>query len=165
MSPSCLQDSQFLVEFYIQHHEDVRQNATNQRYWLQYHLFSEITTPTSSTMTHIIRPSDTSESLAAKSHFVPFCRWLNLTHLDTYLHGPFDFATINGRWTHDRISQDNWKALSTHALQFSTLLPRFDLPSYSIHVDSGVHIAIHNPTLAAALCTAASIDTITFVLP
>ena len=164
MSPSCLQDGRFLVEFYILHHEDIRQNATNQRYWLQYHPFREIITPTSSTMTHMIRPSDTSESLAAKNHLVPFRRWLNLTHSDTYLHGPFDFATINGRRTRDRISQDDWNVLSTHASQFSNLLPRFDLPSYSIHVDSGVHLAIHNPTLAAALCTAASIDT-TPVLP
>ena len=75
MSPSCLQDGTFLVEFYILHHKDVRQNAMNQRYWLQYHPFSDITTPTSSIMTHLIRPSDTSEALAAKSHLVPFRRW------------------------------------------------------------------------------------------
>lgn len=112
----------------------------------------------------MIRPSDTSESLAAKSHLVPFRRWLNLTHSDTYLHGPFDFATINGRRTRDRISQNDWNVLSTHTSQFSNLLPRFDLPSYSIHVDPGVHLALHNPTLAAALCTAASIDS-TPVLP
>ena len=164
MSPSCLQDGKFLVEFYILHHEDVRQNATNQRYWLQYHPFSEITTPTSSIMTHMIRPSDTSEALAAKSHLVPFRRWLNLTHSDTYLHGPFDFATINGRRTRDRIAKANWDILSTHTSQFSNSLPRFDLPSYSIHIDLGVHVVVHNPTLAAALCTAASIDT-TPVLP
>lgn len=164
MSPSCLQEGKFLVEFYILHHEDVRQNAMNQRYWLQYHPFSDITTPTSSIMTHLIRPSDTSEALAAKSHLVPFRRWLNLTHSDTYLHGPFDFATINGRRTRDRIAKADWDILSTHASQFSNSLPRFDLPSYSIHVDLGVHVAVHNPTLAAALCTAASIDT-TPVLP
>jgi hypothetical protein len=164
MYPSCLQDGKFLVEFYILHHEDVRQNATNQRYWLQYHPFSDITTPTSSIMTHMIRPSDTSEALAAKSHLVPFRRWLNLSHSDTYLHGPFDFATINGRRTRDRIAKADWDILSTHASQFSNSLPRFDLPSYSIHIDLGVHVVVHNPTLAAALCSAAS-DDITPVLP
>ncbi len=34
--PSALQDSHFLVEFYVLHPADVRFNATNQRYWLQY---------------------------------------------------------------------------------------------------------------------------------
>ena len=35
MLPACLQDGKFLVEFYTLHHEDIHQNATNQRYWLQ----------------------------------------------------------------------------------------------------------------------------------
>jgi hypothetical protein len=159
MSPSCLQDGKLIVEFYILHHEDVRHNATNQRYWLQYHPFCDITTPTSSTMTHMIRPYDTSKYLAARSRLVPFRRWLNLTHSNTYLHGPFEFATINGRQTHDRVAQTDWDILSTHASQFSNPVPRFDLPSYSIHIDLSVHVIVHNPTQAAALCSAVSIDT------
>ncbi len=63
--PSCLQDERFLVDFYTLHYSDVRYNATNQRHWLQYHMLSNITTPTSSTLTHLIRPSDTSEAHAA----------------------------------------------------------------------------------------------------
>ncbi len=94
--PSCLQDGRFLVEFYALHFDDVHHNACNQRYWLQYHLVGNIATPTSSATTHFIRPSDTSEALAVKQRLVPFRRWLNLTHSDTYLHGPFDFASVNG---------------------------------------------------------------------
>jgi hypothetical protein len=62
---SCLQDGHFLVYFYTLHYSDVRYNATNQQYWLQYHMLSDITTPTSSTSSHLIRPSNTSEAHAA----------------------------------------------------------------------------------------------------
>jgi hypothetical protein len=47
-----------------------------------------------------------------KQRLVPFRRWLNLTYSDTYLHSPFDFATVNGRKTRDRISQANWDVLA-----------------------------------------------------
>jgi hypothetical protein len=49
LSPSCLQDGQFLMEFYTLHHADVRFNASNQRYWLQYHSIGDIATPSPST--------------------------------------------------------------------------------------------------------------------
>jgi hypothetical protein len=83
LSPSCLQDGRFLVEFYTLHHADVRFNASNQRYWLQYHSIGNIATPTSSTTTHLNRPSDTSEAHAAHH------RWINLLHSATLLHGRF----------------------------------------------------------------------------
>jgi hypothetical protein len=65
LSPSCLQDGRFLVEFYTLHFDDVSFNATNQRYRLQYHSIGEIAMPTSSMMTHLIHPSNSSEALAA----------------------------------------------------------------------------------------------------
>ncbi len=37
LSPSCLQNGRFLVEFYTLLHANVHFNAINQRYWLQYH--------------------------------------------------------------------------------------------------------------------------------
>ncbi len=52
LSPSCLKDGQFLVEFHT-HFSDVRFNAMNQRYWLQYHSIGNIAMPTSSTTTHL----------------------------------------------------------------------------------------------------------------
>jgi hypothetical protein len=39
---------------------------------------------------------------------------------------------------------------------FHNPTPRFDLPSYSIHVDRGVHIVFNNDAYAAALLSAAS---------
>jgi hypothetical protein len=113
LSPSCLQDGCFLVEFYTLHHEDVWFNATNQRYWLQYHSIGAITTPTSSTTSHLTWPSNMSEALATKQKLVPFCSWLNLTHSDTFLHVTFDFATVNGHNTHDCIVENDWERIAS----------------------------------------------------
>jgi hypothetical protein len=84
ISPSCLQDGRFPVEFYSLHHDNIRFNSTNQCYWLQYHSLGDITTPSSSSTTHFIRPSNTSEAHASNCKLVPFCHWLNLTH--RYIH-------------------------------------------------------------------------------
>ena len=40
--PSCLQDGRFLVKFFTLHYDDIRFNATNQCYWLQYHPAGDI---------------------------------------------------------------------------------------------------------------------------
>ncbi len=64
---------------------------TNQQYWLQYPSLGEIATPMSLTVKHLIWSSNTSEALDTKQRLVP----LNLSHTDTYLHGLFDFASIN----------------------------------------------------------------------
>lgn len=149
--PACLQDGKFLVDFYIPHTSDTRFNAINQRYWLQYHGLGDITTPSNATDTHLIRPSDTSEAYASRHKLVPYRKWLNLTHEDTYIHGPFEFATIRGRKSRDRISQVDWDVLSSHQKMFKNEVPRFDVPTYSIHVDPGVHAIVCDPKIAAHL--------------
>ena len=144
------------MEFYTLHHADVRFNASNQRYWLQYHSIGDIATPSPSTTTHLIRPSDTSEAHAARHRLVPFCRWINLLHSGTILHGPFEFASVNGRKTRDRISPADWDALAKFSSLYQNPLPRFDLPSYSIHVDRGIHSTFCDQANADALCAAAN---------
>ena len=109
LHPACLQDGKFLVEFYVSHPEDTRYNNVNQRFWLHYHNSGDVLTPSKQSMTNLIRPSDTSEDLASRKGLVPFRMWANLTHEDTYIHGPFEFATINGRKSRDRVSLDDWK--------------------------------------------------------
>jgi hypothetical protein len=135
--PSALQDGRFLVKFYISHPANVRYNVTNQRFWLQYcprngvshgHLDA-----------HLIAPSDKSEERATRHHLLPIRCWANLTHADTYIHGPFNFATVNGRKTRDRVDMEVWNALAANSSMFCNATPRFDLPSYSIHVDRGIH--------------------------
>jgi hypothetical protein len=102
--PSCLQDGCFLLEFFICHPSDSRINAINQCYWLQYHTLSKLQSPLSSTDTHLIRPSDTSVDYAQRHKLCPFRKWLNLTHLDTFIHGPFEVASVNGQKMRDCVS-------------------------------------------------------------
>jgi hypothetical protein len=158
LSPSCLQDGRFLVEFYTLHHANICFNACNQQYWLQYHSLGDIVTPLSSTSAHLIWPLDTSEAHVATHRLMPFRRWLNLTHSDTYIHGPFDFASINAHKTRDRISQLDWDILFKQTSMFHNPLPQFDLPSYSIHVNCSVHVAICNTTNCNLLLAAANLS-------
>jgi hypothetical protein len=92
--PLCMQDGRFLFKFYICHPSDWHYNAINQRYWLQYHDLSDIQSPHPASETNLIRPSDSSASYATRHKLVPFCKWLNISHLDTFIHGPFEFASI-----------------------------------------------------------------------
>ena len=77
-----------------------------------------------------------------------------MTHEDTYIHGPFDFASVHGRKTRDRISQSDWDILRNHKRMFQNELPKFDIPTYSIHVDRGCHVAYCDQDLAAQLPSA-----------
>jgi hypothetical protein len=87
----------------------------------------------------LITPSDTSVERASRHHLVTVRSWVNLTHGDTYIHDPFDFAIVRGRKTCDRIGQDSWDMLASKSTMFTNQVPWFDLPTYSIHVDRGVH--------------------------
>ena len=128
------------MEFYVLHPSDVRYNATNQRYWLQYSDRTGICNDHLNA--HLITPSDTSEDRAKHHNLRPIRCWVNLTHGDTYVHGPFDFATVRGRKTRDRIDQSSWDDLASKSSMFSNPVPRCDLPTYSIHVDRGIHTTI-----------------------
>jgi hypothetical protein len=91
------------------HPSNICYNAINQRFWLQY---CTREAPTFGTMdAHLITPSDTSKSRATHSHLIPVRAWVNLTHGDTYIHRPFDFAIVNGRKSRDRIGQKDWDVL------------------------------------------------------
>ena len=104
---SCMLDGRFLFEFYICHPSDWRYNAVNQCYWIQYHGQNDIVCPNLSSETHLIRPSDTLVDYALCHKLLPFRKWLNITHSDTFIHGPFEFSTVRGQKTRDCISQDD----------------------------------------------------------
>ena len=67
--PSALQDGLFLVEFYILHPSDMRYNATNQCYWLQYSEQDGISN--GHLDAHLITPSDSSEDRAKRHNLRP----------------------------------------------------------------------------------------------
>ena len=111
---SCLVDGRYLVDFYISHPSDYRYNAINQRFWLQYHSRGDILANSTSANTHLLRPTDSSETYADRHKLLPLRKYINLTHTDTFLiHGPFDFAVINKRKSRDRISQIEWDIFKT----------------------------------------------------
>jgi hypothetical protein len=123
---------------------DVCYNAINQQFWLQY---CNQTPAAFGTMdAHLITPSDTSKDHKKQHLFAPNQAWANLIHSDTYIHGPFDFAVVQGCKTHDQIDQEDWDALARSTSMFSNPLPRFDIPTYSIHVDWGIHHKSHMAT-------------------
>ncbi len=88
---------------------------------------------------HLITPSNTLVDCVAHNQLVTVRCWVNLTHGDMYIHGPFDFAVVRGRKNCDRIEQDSWDVLTSKTLMFTNQIPWFDLPTYSIHMDHGVH--------------------------
>ncbi len=135
--PSALQDGRFLVEFYVLHPSDVRYNATNQRYWIQYS--KQVGISNGHLDAHLITPLDSSEDRAKRHNLHPIRCWVNLTHGDSYVHRPFDFATVRGRKSRNRIDQSSWDVLAAESSMFSNPVPRCDLPTYSIHVDRGIH--------------------------
>jgi hypothetical protein len=83
---------------------------------------------------HLITPSNTSKDRAKRHLLVQNHGWANLTHSDTYIHGPFEFAIAQGRKTHDKIGQKDWDALARSN----------NIPTYSIHVDRDIHMIIPN---------------------
>jgi hypothetical protein len=52
----------------------------------------------------------------------------------------------------------DWDILSKQTSMFHNPLPRFDLPSYSIHFNRGVHVAICNTTNCNLLFAAANLS-------
>ncbi len=154
--PSCLQDGRFLLNFFICHPSDSCVNTINKLYWLQYHTLSKLQSPLTMTNTHLICPSDTSVNYAQHHKLCPFRKRLNLTHLDTFIQDPFEFASVHGWKTWDWVSQAGWDILKLHLDMFHHQLPRFDIPLYSIHVDRGAHVQFHNGALTCQLVLAAS---------
>jgi hypothetical protein len=146
--PSCLDDGKYIVKFFISHPADYRYNAPNQRFWLQYHNQSDLLAQCSLSNTHLIRPSDTSEAYALRHKLLPFRRYINLTHQDTYIHGPFDFASVHGRKSRDRIAQADWGILCSRTAMFHNPIPLVEIPTYSIHVDACAHTTFHDAAIS-----------------
>ncbi len=153
---SCLQDKRFPLEFYICHPSNSRVNAINQHFWPQYCTLSKFQNPLSLTDTHLIWLSDTLEEYLRSHQICLFQKWLNLTHLDVFIHGPFKFAIICSWKTQDHVSQANWDALKAHLDMFHSALLQFDVPSYSIHIEHGVHVTFHNAAISCQLILATS---------
>jgi hypothetical protein len=143
-SPSCIETGRFLCSFYISHPADFRYNAVNQRFWLQHFKETDLRHPDQPHDLHLVKPSTTSTAFAIKNNLVIAKKYVNLLHEDTFIHGPFNFATVHNRKTRDRISQEDWQILANHSHMFQNSIPSFDVPTYSIHVDNGIYFSFPN---------------------
>ena len=64
--------------------------------------------------------------------------------MDTYIHGPFDVASVCGRKTRDHVAQADWDVLHCHQSMFHNRDPSFNVPKYLIHFDCCAHVAFHD---------------------
>jgi hypothetical protein len=87
----------------------------------------------------LVRPSPSSSGYAIRHHLVPAQKYIHLLHEDKFIHELFDFATVNNRKTRDHISKKDWQVLASFSHLFQNPLPSFDVPTYSVHVDNGIH--------------------------
>ena len=83
--------------------------------------------------TILIRPTSRSPDYAVAEGLQPFTQWICLTNADTFISGPFDFATISGRKSRDRIPAEQWNVLIKHKHLFTNATPSLSLPDYSVH--------------------------------
>jgi hypothetical protein len=93
----------FPCKILLAHSANACYNTVNQHFWLQYQ------DPNASTFgsmdAHLITPSDSSADHAACHHLVTVHSWVNLTHGDMHIHGPFNFAIVCGCITCDHVGQ------------------------------------------------------------
>ncbi|KAL3794570.1 hypothetical protein HJC23_008026 [Cyclotella cryptica] len=114
-------------------------------------ILSSFTWSTPTSETHLIRPSESSEQLALRHNLSPLRQWVTLTHEAVYIHGPFDFASISGRKSRDRVDAARWSVLAQQKVMYSNLPPRLELPTYSVHADRGIHLTIREGRAAELL--------------
>ncbi len=146
--PSCLEDGKYIVEFYTSHPADFRYNAINQQFWLQYHTQEDLMGPCLSSDTHLIHPSNTLEAYAKHHRLLAFCWFVHLTYSDTYIYGPFDFATVHGHKICNCVCSVDWDILWPCTDTFHNPLPMVEVPTYSVHVDACTYTTFHDTSLS-----------------
>jgi hypothetical protein len=149
------------VYFYTSHPSDYWYNVINQRSWLQYHSQDDILANLTSANTHLLCSTDSSDTYTARHKLLPLRKYINLTHMDTFIHDLFDFSTINKQKSQDRISQIEWDILKSHCHLYHNPLLRFDVPTYSVHVDADTHTIFFCAALASALSPSAQREPLT----
>ena len=149
LNPTCLESGKYLVNFFICHPRDKGQHPRNQRWWLEYHASSSVARLHQGDY-HLLRPDDHSMAYAKANSLHPFCQWVNLLHPATYIHGPFEFATINGRLTRDRIPDDAWLQLTLAKDKYDDLAPDLNRKDWSrIQFSRNFHSTIEDPSVQA----------------
>ncbi|KAL3785603.1 hypothetical protein HJC23_004751 [Cyclotella cryptica] len=140
LNPNCLSDGRYLVQNKLQH-------PRNQRWWLEYHAASTVARLHQGDY-HILRPDSYAPIYAKELNLHPYCQWVNLLHHETYIHGPFEFATINGRKTRDRISTSDWDILSQSSTRYDDAPPDLTHRDFTgIQFSRNYHTVLSDPTV------------------
>ena len=143
-NPSCVTSERFIAEFYQSHPKDAKYSHINRRFWKEYH--RTIGPRQLHDHYHLIKPNENEATYAKQNYLVPFRKWLHITDKDTYIHGPFNFATYNNRKSSDRVDIKDWKILQAKKSLYSNSAPNLviqpsfhiNTPYHSTHQDSSV---------------------------
>ena len=126
-SKSCISDGMFIMNFLIEHPHDISLSHPHKRFWTEYH---KLHNPKRiHTNFEIIKPSDITQRIAKEQGLVPYREWTNLKDSSILLHGPFDFAVINGRKTRDKIDIKDWKSLANQSGNYDNQPPSLNYSS------------------------------------
>ena len=148
-NPDCLHNGRFLVEFFVCHPRDLHLHPRNQRWWLEYHASSELARLHEGDY-HLLRPDDKADIYATQNHLRPFCQWISLIDDSTFLHGPFEFAIINGRQTRDRISTPDWTQLVLAKSKYNNAPPDIDKRDFEgVQFSRSFHTHHFDPSVRA----------------
>jgi hypothetical protein len=140
-TPSCVKTGKdFRCEFYRCHPADLQLKAIDQRYWLQYFTKADLLLPRQIADNHLIMTSKSSDEYALDHKLINAGKYIDVLHGDTFIHGPFNFATGQNLNTRDRIGQEDWQALAVYSHKFQNPVPDQDSSIYRIQVDNGTHI-------------------------
>ena len=145
--PQCLQDGRFLAEFYIEHYRDIKIKACHRRFWLEYHKTNSYKTLSSDY--HILQPSQYSETAATRLNLIPFRDWIQIDDPAISIHGPFEFATLQGRKTRDRIATSDWQALAHRQSAFHNPAPAITTDILHLDVTQPLYEQVSNQQVAA----------------
>jgi hypothetical protein len=149
--PQCIHDGKFLVEFLLPHPNDSLYAPPNQRFWTEY---KNINNPSQERKEyHLVRPSNNVTKYCKQKNLTAHSIWTYLSHSDIYLLGPFNFATLNGRKSIDRIDHDIWQNLSKLSSHYKNQPPSPVASAYSIHIDTHFHSTHQHPQATSGLVT------------
>ena len=103
---------------------------------------------------HLVKPSEEQRTYCHNHNLVAFSEWIHIHQDDTYLHGPFNFATLNGRKTRDRVDRKDWEILSQLKEKYDNAPPSLTLSALTIHVDTNSHSEYSDDVVAKRVANA-----------
>ena len=122
INSQALTNGKFLVNFLVQHPNDKLYRATQQRYWPHYH-DKNIPMDEHTSNIKFIRPAPEAAVFAEHNNLTPVRLWVQLNDPTVFIHGPFNFAVVNGRKTIDKIAEKDWLVLKSNASKYSDDAP------------------------------------------